>query len=629
MSKAWWVALPFAALAAWVAWGAARGRLPSRRAMNVVSSLMLLAYFLATASLGIFWVANQQLPVFDWHYLFGYATVALVLLHLAFNARIVVAHFSRRRDAPPAQPDRAWWLAAATAAVCAGLGYLAGTRHGASELSVHWAGTTGARAAPGDAIERYHAYSSHSRASVATRAPIVDWGDPPAPFKSYPAAPFTPLPAPATGGRATSTAVAAPWPVPGHARLDLAGLSTALFHAVGVTARRSGWAYRASPSSGALFPAEVYVTARDVDGLEPGVYHYDPDRHGLARLRAGALAPHELGAPDDPLVARAPATVVVSAVFRRSGHKYRDRAYRYVAADVGHLLENLRVAAGETGAYAWFPPAFDETQAGVALGLDGHEEAPMALCALLPAAYQDAYEAVAEAHRAWVAREMAYAPAPPPEPSASALGATALAHRATSLVRRPAPPPVTSAIALPGASPATGPVLDAIAARRSRRRFAAGPLALADLAGTLRHATAASTVWSRAVRVYVVAVRVESIPPGAYRYDPTAHTLERTRHGDLGDEARTAGLHQDVVGNAAAVLVWTFDTRALGADGPRGYRHAFFEAGHVAERVYLEAEARGLAACSVGAFYDEDAARLIGVTSGEEWVAHFQALGPR
>ena len=30
-----------------------------------------MAYLLCTAGLGLFWVANQQLPVFDWHYLFG------------------------------------------------------------------------------------------------------------------------------------------------------------------------------------------------------------------------------------------------------------------------------------------------------------------------------------------------------------------------------------------------------------------------------------------------------------------------------------------------------------------------------------------------------------------------------
>ena len=76
-----------------------RGRAPSRTAVNIVSSVLLLLYVATTASLGIFWVANQQLPVFDWHYLFGYATVLLVSLHLAFNfPRVWRFFFARRPD---------------------------------------------------------------------------------------------------------------------------------------------------------------------------------------------------------------------------------------------------------------------------------------------------------------------------------------------------------------------------------------------------------------------------------------------------------------------------------------------------------------------------------------------------
>ena len=44
------------------------------------------------AGLGIFWVANQHLRVFDWHYLFGYATLLLLAVHLALFA--LVARFA-------------------------------------------------------------------------------------------------------------------------------------------------------------------------------------------------------------------------------------------------------------------------------------------------------------------------------------------------------------------------------------------------------------------------------------------------------------------------------------------------------------------------------------------------------
>ena len=98
MPKILWVALPLLLAAAVLALQFLRGRAPSRTAINIGSSVLLLAYVATTAGLGIFWVANQQLPVFDWHYLFGYGTVLLVSLHLAFNFPLVWRFFARRAD---------------------------------------------------------------------------------------------------------------------------------------------------------------------------------------------------------------------------------------------------------------------------------------------------------------------------------------------------------------------------------------------------------------------------------------------------------------------------------------------------------------------------------------------------
>lgn len=47
----------------------------------------------------------------------------------------------------------------------------------------------------------------------------------------------------------------------------------------------------------------------------------------------------------------------------------------------------------------------------------------------------------------------------------------------------------------------------------------------------------------------------------------------------------------------------------------------------VGERLYLEAAARGLGVCAVGAFYDEEAARLVALDPTREWPVHFAALG--
>ena len=47
----------------------------------------------------------------------------------------------------------------------------------------------------------------------------------------------------------------------------------------------------------------------------------------------------------------------------------------------------------------------------------------------------------------------------------------------------------------------------------------------------------------------------------------------------------------------------------------------------IGERWLLGAVARGLSACPVGGFYDDEAAALIGVDRQRQWVLHFAALG--
>ncbi len=163
---------------------------------------------------------------------------------------------------------------------------------------------------------------------------------------------------------------------------DLGALADILWHTSGVTETRGGLHLRASPSSGALFSTELYVAALALPGLAPGLWHYDPQSHALARLRnvaAGALLP---GAIADDALRDAPALVVATAVFRRTGRKYGDRSYRYVLADLGHALENLRIAAGGLGVGTRFVAAFDESRTAQALGVDEAEEGVLAVVAL-------------------------------------------------------------------------------------------------------------------------------------------------------------------------------------------------------------------------------------------------------
>ncbi len=634
MPKLLWVALPLLMAAALLALQALRRRPLSRQQLNVWSSLLLTAYVATTAGLGVFWVANQQLPVFDWHYLFGYMTVLLVGLHLVFNFGIAWRYLTQRhhpsaRPAAHTSPKRRRLLGALGVLMAAGAAYVRGLRPGRNGLPAGGTAQEATTAVPAQAaaaalalIERYHAITSHSRSGVLLRGPAVTWGNPPPPFKHYPAAPRVALPPPGTA--------------PG-APVDLAALAAVLWHTAGVTQTGGPVKLRAAPSSGALFSTELYVAARAVAGLAPGLWHYDAQAHALARLQAQAPVDAALGAPDDAALRGAAAAIVATAVFRRSGHKYRDRTYRYVLADLGHALENLRVAAAAMGSHAHFIARFDESQTAATLGVDESEEGVLALVALWPMSSSSA-----PAASAVPAQTATPWPAPPARSEQElALGVTGAMHRATSL-RAAAPAAAASAalppalppgsVVLPAPSATRVNVLDVIAKRRSVRRYADTPLTLETLSSVLMGMVGRDApLLSPAVRVNVVAHAVAGLPPGAYRYEATRHALLPSRTGaNLRAAARAAALDQDVIGDAAVVFVLSIarDSFAADASGPaRGYRHAFLEAGMVGERVYLEAGARGLGSCAVGAFYDDEAHALVAIDPAREWVVHFAALG--
>lgn len=600
MDKLAWVLLPLLLAAVGLGVCAWRGRLPSRALLNAVFSLLLLLYLLATAGLGLFWVAWQHLPVFDWHYLFGYVLLVLLLVHLAFNARALWHHLSaswRRPGRPPVAPARRPWLGVLGLlglAGSSGAAYWIGLRHGRTELRLGGAPGADAHAAGRAAVEAFHAFSSHARAGSLRRAGSTDWGPVAPPFKTLEAAERWALP-PAAKAAAPGTL------------LTPVGLATLLWHTAGISAERGGLRLRTAPSSGALFASEFYLALGAVPGLPAGLWHYQPHTHTLASVRAGA--PDAVVLPAD-----APAALIATAVWRRSGQKYGDRCYRYVLADLGHALENTRQTAAALGGGATLLPWFDEAALAQRLRVDEAEEGVLAQVLLHAAAVR-------------LVR-------PPHAPGAAvlgdaALGVTAAIHRASSLRGELA----WSVLPADGPQDAVRPdPLPLIAVRRSRRRFGRRPLAAATLQRLLLAVAGAPGVLSDAVRVHVLTQAVEGHEPAAWHWQAERQRLAPApaQRAGLRARARAAALDQDVVGDAAAVFVFGVARDRFAADpaGPaRGYRHAFIEVGLAGERLYLQAQALGLGVCAVGAFHDDEAAALVAADPAREWILHFAAVG--
>jgi SagB-type dehydrogenase family enzyme len=133
---------------------------------------------------------------------------------------------------------------------------------------------------------------------------------------------------------------------------------------------------RTAPSAGALYPLEVYLVARDVTGLDPGVYWYDSEDHTLGLLvREDRWADLSAACHHQPHFETAAAALVWSAVFERNTRKYGQRGReRYVCMDLGHSGENVYLQAYALGVGTCAIGAFTDLRLKETVGMSRAEE---------------------------------------------------------------------------------------------------------------------------------------------------------------------------------------------------------------------------------------------------------------
>jgi SagB-type dehydrogenase family enzyme len=235
------------------------------------------------------------------------------------------------------------------------------------------------RVADSNVGDRFQQQTKYRRGEL--RGGRLDWASKPATYKRYPTAPQVALSDPLLKGGAPI------WEVLRKRRSErrfqdspLKGseLSQMLWAMQGITQPGRGVDFRAAPSAGALYPVETYLVVHNVEGVDPGVYHYDVQHHQLEQLKRGdfrAAVAHS--ALDQGMAARANVVFVWTAVFKRSKWKYKQRAYRYVYLDAGHIAQNLALAAVALGLGSCQIAALYDEEANDLLGVDGVEESTL------------------------------------------------------------------------------------------------------------------------------------------------------------------------------------------------------------------------------------------------------------
>ena len=236
----------------------------------------------------------------------------------------------------------------------------------------------------------YHEWSKPG--IVDALGTVANWGAQPELYKAYPGAPRLPLPpADLAHGRPIEEAIVERRSVRTYAAdpLTIEELARVLYLASGITGDAWGSARRTAPSSGALYPLELYPVVHNVAGVERGVYHYAYREHALEQVRLGdyrqAVVDHGLG---QEFLGQCGAVVFVSLILQRMRFRYQDRSYRYGLIEAGHVGQNLYLAATSAGLGACAVGAFMDDAINDMLGIGGTEEAAVYLLAVgrLPAA---------------------------------------------------------------------------------------------------------------------------------------------------------------------------------------------------------------------------------------------------
>jgi SagB-type dehydrogenase family enzyme len=184
---------------------------------------------------------------------------------------------------------------------------------------------------------------------------------------------------------------------------------------------------------------------------------------------------------------------------------------------------------------------------------------------------------------------------------------------------------------------------DAIARRRSRRRFTEDGLTLHQLSfllwatqgiqRQLSPGTALRVVPSagarHALETYLVVCNVQELDPGVYRYLPVEHELLFVDNDEeIAAHAVDAMLGQRFAGTAGAIFAWAaVPYRMEWRYGAAAHKVIALDAGHVCQNLYLACEAIGLGTCAVAAYDQEAMDRLVQLDGEDEFVIYLAPVG--
>lgn len=420
----------------------------------------------------------------------------------------------------------------------------------------------------------YHAATKHSYNSVRTTPNYLSWEDQPSTYKNYPES-YTKI------------------------KLDLEDAEdNFLYHIAGLTAKKSypsGEYYlRINPSAGALYPNELYVQIRGVEGKEDGVYHYEVSSASLTLLHAlsteEGLEPY-LGFQ----TAMRGYLFLVSAIYYRSSWKYKNRALRYCLLDAGHLLGSIEASALLKPHAVQMIYNIDREKLNRMFGFEEREwflsgasmAVPMRECEVTPVEFALPYVEGSGTFEKNALIAQAYEETMHLQACHKEIRAPKFAYQTKKLQ-------------------------ETLFHRRSQRGFNEGAITKGQFNYIMDalHQPILSDC-DEEVSVYVVLNRVLDMPLGLYKDEAYL------KHGDFARKAGYLSLEQYSLSQLGAAAFFL-------TSNAKNYQALYQKAGIIGHRLYVAAQYLDIGCSGIGAYYDDEVNAFV---ENDEMVLYALAIG--
>ncbi len=239
-------------------------------------------------------------------------------------------------------------------------------------------------------VFEYHEATKHHFDRFAKSLGYMDWANQPEPFRVFEGAQQVPLPLLEKDPAASNADLYSRKNNPVRP-FSLETVGGFLELSMGLSAWKtipgSRWALRMNPSSGNLHPTETHLVLPSMEGVEAGIFHYNPFMHALERR---AFLPERSREKIAGYFESPGFMAALSSIYWRESWKYGERAFRYCNHDAGHALACLSISANLFGWKIAYLNGVSDADAETVLGFDKTDwipqdrEHPDMLCYVFP-----------------------------------------------------------------------------------------------------------------------------------------------------------------------------------------------------------------------------------------------------